>query len=347
MATASGALHYKELNISEEDALKFVVDFEVFQRIEESHTRTKDNVGGSQTQTTEYSYKQEWIAEEIDSSMFEWPDGGEYGNSYVSIANLGLTPQKNADNITVGEYQLASIFVERINEYESYTPTEDILQTIKALAADALPEYQYITQRGNEIYLAQWEGTTGSIGDMRITFKIIRDQQVSIIGKQEGQTITAYRTSNGIENSMLSQQVLSAEEMIVQAKEANEMMKWVLRFLWVLSLFIGFSSLLRPLVVIADIIPLIGSIVGIGVGFVSGVATLLIASITIALAWIRFSPLIGGAVLITWLLVSGAIMKRRKKRVANKNQKNNEKSENNTFKQDEKETPPKKLLGAE
>jgi hypothetical protein len=54
----------------------------------------------------------------------------------------------------------------------------------------------------------------------------------------------------------------SAVEMIADAEATNRMITWLLRGGGALIMFIGFSLLLRPLVVLADVLPLAGSLVG-------------------------------------------------------------------------------------
>ena len=62
-------------------------------------------------------------------------------------------------------------------------------------------------------------------------------------------------------------------------------------------MFIGFLVFLRPLVVMADVVPFIGNLLQAGTTLVSILLTVIIAPIVIAIAWVFYRPLIALAVL--------------------------------------------------
>lgn len=100
----------------------------------------------------------------------------------------------------------------------------------------------------------------------------------------------------------------TAEEMFKSAQESNKTMTWILRFVGALLLFIGFNMILGVLSVIGSVIPFIGDVIGAGVGLVSGLLTIIIANITIAVAWITYRPFI--AVILFAVALAGFIMLR-------------------------------------
>ena len=51
--------------------------------------------------------------------------------------------------------------------------------------------------------------------------------------------------------------------------------------------------ILRPLSVIADVVPILGSIVGAGTGIISLLLAAILSLITVAIAWIVYRPLFG------------------------------------------------------
>jgi hypothetical protein len=59
---------------------------------------------------------------------------------------------------------------------------------------------------------------------------------------------------------------------------------------------------LKPLSVLADVLPILGNIVEIGNGLVAGVIALVCSLVTIAIAWIFYRPVLA----IVLLLVAGA-----------------------------------------
>jgi hypothetical protein len=54
----------------------------------------------------------------------------------------------------------------------------------------------------------------------------------------------------------------------------------------------------KPLSVLADVLPIAGSIVGVGVGIFAFVASLALSLITIAIAWIFYRPMLGIPLLV-------------------------------------------------
>jgi hypothetical protein len=90
----------------------------------------------------------------------------------------------------------------------------------------------------------------------------------------------------------------SAADMFAQAQRENRIMTWLLRLGGVIAMFIGFMMILSPLVVVADVVPLIGNVLQAGAGIVSAILTAIIAPVVIAIAWLWYRPLISVAVLV-------------------------------------------------
>ena len=136
-----------------------------------------------------------------------------------------------------------------------------------------------------------------SIGDVRITFKETKPGIVSILAKVNGDTFETYRAANGKTVSQLTMGTHSLENMYGDAHSSNSTMTWIWRVVGVLLVFLGLKALVAPLAVMASVIPLLGSIVGAGTGLVAMLLGGAWSLVIIAIAWLRFRPLIGGAML--------------------------------------------------
>jgi Transmembrane protein 43 len=90
---------------------------------------------------------------------------------------------------------------------------------------------------------------------------------------------------------------MSAADMFKAAERENAVITWIIRAVGVVAMFIGFALILNPLVVVADVIPLIGNILGAGASLVSLMATAVLAPLVIAIAWFWYRPLVGVIVL--------------------------------------------------
>ena len=144
----------------------------------------------------------------------------------------------------------------------------------------------------NTIYVGREPGSP-SIGDVRVTFFETPAAEVSILAKVNGDTFVPFRASNGNTFSRLSMGVQDMNSMFDAAKSGNATMAWILRGLGLVLCIAGFGMIFAPLKVLADVIPLLGSIVGAGTGLVAGLLGSAWSLVIIAIAWIRFRPVLG------------------------------------------------------
>ena len=93
----------------------------------------------------------------------------------------------------------------------------------------------------------------------------------------------------------------SGDSMFEGAQKSNKVFTWILRVVGFVLMFFGFNLIFRPLSVVADVLPIAGTIVGVGTGIVAFLLAAPLSLITIAVAWIFYRPLIG----IPLLVVAG------------------------------------------
>ena len=179
---------------------------------------------------------------------------------------------------------------------ESTAPVEDSAP-IATSSKDVPPGYMYYNggfYRGNPRQL--------SVGDVRVTFEYIPGSgTISLISGQQGDTFAPYQTKyNQIE--LVERGVVSPEAMFKHAHNANSMICWALRLVGFLMMFFGLKMILEPLKVLADVVPFIGTIVGMGTGFIAFILAAGLSLITIAIGWVYYRPLIGIPLLIAGLV---------------------------------------------
>ena len=56
--------------------------------------------------------------------------------------------------------------------------------------------------------------------------------------------------------------------------------------------------MMRPLVVLADVIPFLGTVIGAGTGLVALLVTAVLAPIVVAVTWLWYRPLVSAGVLV-------------------------------------------------
>lgn len=140
--------------------------------------------------------------------------------------------------------------------------------------------------------------TAPTVGDVHITFAVVEPAEVSVIASQIGDTFEPYQTNAGNALNMLKMGTKSADLMFAEAQSANKMMTWILRIVGFVLMLVGLSLVLRPLAVLGDIVPFIGSLIGLGSTLVAGVCALSFSLLTISVAWLFYRPLVGVPLLL-------------------------------------------------
>lgn len=263
---------------------------EIYQWVEESHTQEKKKLGGGVERTTSYSYKQEWREGLLPSANFHQPAGHEN-----PAAAEYQSEKLQAGNVSFGAFRLTE------RQIEQFGPGRKL-----AFATNYVCPVARAVVRGGEIYVPNAETRNNPknvrdvaaqprTGDMRVTFTQVLPHRVSIAAQQRGDTLVSFfvkAKGKKKDVSMLVNGERTAEEMFEGAQNANTTMCWIWRIVGILALYIGVSTILRPLVVLADVVPFIGSIVDVGVSFVAGLLALATGLLTIAVAWVFYRPVV-------------------------------------------------------
>jgi hypothetical protein len=263
------------------EALKLKRDVEMYQWKESQSTETNKKLGGSEEKTTTYTYDKVWEKGRIDSSGFK--KASEHSNPTPSV-----TPQVwTANPITVGAFTLNKGLISQINEFTpvSIEPNKNIKPT-----TEGLPNLQQF----NGQYYSGKNPSNPQIGDLRISLlKVNNATEVSIIAQQHGSTFEPFTGKSGSTIEMLQIGNHTAAAMFADAQKSNQIRTWVVRVVGFLLMLIGFNLLFKPFSIIADVLPIAGTIVGVGTGIVAFLLSAPLSLLTIASAWIFYRPLIG------------------------------------------------------
>jgi hypothetical protein len=115
---------------------------------------------------------------------------------------------------------------------------------------------------------------------------------------QSNDSFTAYQARNGKTKFLLYDGLLTAGQVVQQEESKAKLLRWILRGVGFLLMFAGMALVLRPLSILADLIPLFGSLVGGVTGVVSFLAAGGVTLAVIAISWIAFRPLLGVPLLV-------------------------------------------------
>ena len=262
---------------------------EMYQYEEKKRTEEKKNVGGSTTKNTYYSYKETWDSKRIDSSKFKDPEAPD--NPPMDVKGH----RSNARKVTFGAYTLPSSLVSKMKGGRSIAPNDQALEAAREIRDNAQLD-------GEHIYLGA-DPVSPTVGDIRISFEMTPEGTVSVLAKQKGSTFAPFHTSSEKESKIFALRMgaLSKDEMYSKEKTDNFFLTWGLRVGGFVLILFGFNLILGPLSVLADVIPLIGNIVG-GVTFVvSLVLATGLSSLVAAIAWVFFRPIVGIPLLVVSL----------------------------------------------
>ncbi|MFK7767301.1 MAG: TMEM43 family protein [Mariniblastus sp.] len=287
------------------DGIRLERHVEMYQWVETTSKKTKKKLGGGTKTITTYDYEQKWAPKLVNSSEFEQAEG------HQNPTQMPYEQFKTqANDVELGAFKLSKSLVGKISKpevikFEKEQLPEEIsfMATISQDAPNGGPR-MYIA--GGSVALTQ----KAKIGDVRIWFTGTPETEVSVMAKQVGNSFEPFKTHSGTSLNMLETRIASAELMIEKEQAANTALTWMLRMLGIGMMCGGLGIALRPLAVMGDVVPFIGSIVGFGMTLIATVAGTGAAFCVISVAWLFYRPLIGvpllviGAGLIFWTIKS-------------------------------------------
>jgi hypothetical protein len=287
-------------------AIRLERKVEMYQWIEESRTTEKKKVGGKVEKTTTYTYKKDWRSTAISSSSFK--ESGHDNPGSIEFPSV----QKHAANVSFGAFRLSEDQIKRIGAAQTYAfPTDFVCKVERVQMQNGTIYVPNAATRSNALNNRD-VASQPRVGDMRVTFRVVYPHDVSLIAKQKGDTFVDYTAKTGKKLNYLTDGVEDATAMFATARKNNSVFTWVLRLAGFLAMYIGLGMVLKPLSVLADVLPILGDIVGIGASLVAGLVAFVCAVVTIAIAWIVYRPVLGVALLA--LAAAGVVMLIKKRR---------------------------------
>ena len=266
---------------------------EYYQWEEHEHSETRKKLGGGEETVRTYTYSKNWVSSPIDSGTFRDP---AYRDSNSVLANIDDSTLW-APAVTFGAYTLPDFLKHSIGGAVPMT-----LESIDVQATSALinsPEHspsELVHVSGNTVYLGSNPGSP-QVGDVRITFTQTPPAEVSIIAQVIRNTFEPFTASNGYTFSRLTMGAAGMAKMFESARSSNNTMAWIFRVVGLIMAVIGLRLVFKPLSVLADVIPILGTIVEGGAGVAAFILGLVWSLIVIAVAWVRFRPLVAGGLI--------------------------------------------------
>jgi hypothetical protein len=292
-----------EFGISQR-ALKLKRSVEVFQWVEKKDRESEKKVGGSEEVTTTYTYEQAWHSRPIASHKFKETAGHENPAAFPYSSFTLSTGQGR-----LGSYSVPKWMMDRIGGYEVVR-----LEGLEDRFSDRIIDMD--SSPRSAVFIGNGTISEPRVGDTRIQWFQAPSGSFSVIAKQFGNSLEPFHTSFGTTIDMLTRGEVSADSMFRSAHRSNTLLTWVLRVLGFFLIAIGFRIIMKPLIVLGDIIPLIGRIVSVLVNMVSALFSLMISFIVIGLAWVWYRPWLGGSMLLLAVVIFVLYRKRARTSVS-------------------------------
>ena len=268
-------------------AIRLRRDVEMFQWKQTKKSETRKKLGGGEETVTTYSYTKGWSGMLNDTANFHEPAGHENPSEFP-YDSMTL----DAEQVVVGAFYLSPDLISQLSDFKQLV-VRDIPEGAQ------WPEGARTDKRA--IYLGA-DPAQPQVGDVRINFSAVEQGPVSLVAAQNGDTFAEYQTKAGGTIAMIVSGNVPAQQMFEDAISTNTLITWLVRLGGFILIWIGFGLLFAPLSVLADIVPIFGSLVGAATGLIAFLLALAVALTVIAIAWVVFRPLLG----ITLLVLAAA-----------------------------------------
>ncbi|HEX8168114.1 MAG TPA: TMEM43 family protein [Beijerinckiaceae bacterium] len=264
---------------------RLVRTVEMYQWKEDKRTETRKKLGGGEETVTTYSYSRVWSDRRNDSSSFHNRSGHE--NPQMRYARF----ETEARDATLGAWRPGPAALRHLPAREELR-----VEPAAAEAARAKLGGTPVHASDGRLYLGADPGSP-RVGDLRIAYHVAPAGPASFIGRQAGADLGEYQTKAGDRLLMASSGFVPAADMVKQAEDENRIITWLLRAVFAVFLWCGWYLMIRPIAVVGDLVPIIGSILDTGAGIAAFLLTVVIAPAVIAIAWLWYRPLVSLGVL--------------------------------------------------
>lgn len=284
-----------------DSALKLRRTVEMYQWDEDKDTE-KTSSGDKKTT---YTYKREWSTKLISSSDFRHESGHENPASMPFHSD-----EVTAKNAHVGVRELSPGLLSRINSFAPVIPTADTIKSAPTVGS------KQVKLEGERIYYGA-DSNSPAIGDVRVRFDSVKPVNVSLIAQQTGMSFSPYQTKAGNAIELLEEGLHDSNYVFEAALKRNAIFTWILRGVGWFVMFLGIAMFLGPLATLTEVIPILGSVVGLGIGLAAFVLASILSTVTVALSWFAVRPLAGGIALVLAAVALWGAKKRGDKKIEN------------------------------
>ena len=244
-------------------------------------------------------YSMVWDDEIINSNAFE--DATHNNPSSMPYSSETFT----ADGSRIGDFILDGELLNQLNADKKINLQDSAKITNMGLTNDGT-------------YYTNVQNGTPKVGDIRISFSYSDATNVSVLAVQNNNEFGKYKSKEGYTIYELKEGTLNGKQILQKLSDENNMTKWIFRLMGTIFIIGGFAAIISPLQRLANFIPFIGTVFGWVTGFATFILGLALSLIVIALAWLRYRPVLSIGLLIGVLIVIILTKKLKTKNNTNK-----------------------------
>lgn len=244
-------------------------------------------------------YSMVWDDEIINSNAFE--DATHNNPSSMPYSSETFT----ADGSRIGDFILDGELLNQLNADKKINLQDSAKITNMGLTNDGT-------------YYTNVQNGTPKVGDIRISFSYSDATNVSVLAIQNNNEFGKYKSKEGYTIYELKEGTLNGKQILQKLSDENNMTKWIFRLMGTLFIMGGFAAIISPLQRLVNFIPFFGTVFGWVTGFATFILGLALSLIVIALAWLRYRPVLSIGLLIGVLIVIILTKKLKTKNNTNK-----------------------------
>lgn len=244
-------------------------------------------------------YSMVWDDEIINSNAFEETNHNNPSTMPYSSATF------TADGSRIGDFILDGELLNQLNADKKINLQDSAKITNMGLTNDGT-------------YYTNVQNGTPKVGDIRISFSYSDATNVSVLAVQNNNGFSKFTSKEGYSIYELEEGNLTGKQILQKLSDENNMTKWIFRLMGTIFIIGGFAAIISPLQRLANFIPFFGTVFGWVTGFATFILGLALSLIVIALAWLRYRPVLSIGLLIGVLIVIILTKKLKTKNNTNK-----------------------------
>ncbi len=236
--------------------------------VQDEQTQSHNNLGGSSTNTTTYTYKQEWTSDPADSSTFQYPQGHQNPTlpieSSTTEATSGYVGAYSFDPQTIKlpalqDLSLSSANVNlptspsAANTTTTATPSSiPASSTVSPISNLTIASSQYLYGGGGSL-------TAPQLGAIRISYQALpAGTTVTVFGTLNNGSLDSYTDPS---NHTIYDLLYGGRQTAIATLHSQyEKTIWIFRGIGVALIWLGLMMLFGPLDMLLDFIPIAGEI---------------------------------------------------------------------------------------